>query len=41
MALVTLKLRETRGRAVLASFRERCEKLIANHPDAKKKMDLV
>jgi hypothetical protein len=41
MALATLMQCETRWRAVLASFDERYEKLITDHPDAKKELDLV
>jgi hypothetical protein len=41
MALAVLKQCEARWRAVLASFDKRYEKLIADHPDAKKEMDLV
>jgi hypothetical protein len=36
-----LTLCETCWRAVLASFSERYAKLTADHPDAKKEMDLV
>jgi hypothetical protein len=41
MVLAAITQCETRRRVVLASFRERYEKLIADHPDAKKEMDLV
>jgi hypothetical protein len=40
-ALVTLRQWETRLRALLASFVKRYEKLISDHPDVKKKMNLV
>jgi hypothetical protein len=40
MALATLTQRETHCQAMLTSFNE-YEKLIENHPDTKKEMDLV
>jgi hypothetical protein len=39
--LLLLTQCETHWRVVLAPFDERSEKLIADHPDAKKEMDLV
>jgi hypothetical protein len=41
MALEILMQCETCCQAILASFNERYEKLIANHPDTKKEMDPV
>jgi hypothetical protein len=41
MAFATLTQCETCWQAVLTSFNERYEKLIADHPDTKKEMDLV
>jgi hypothetical protein len=41
MALAALTQCETCLRAVLASFHDSHEKLIADHPDAKKEMNLV
>jgi hypothetical protein len=41
MAVATITQCETWRRAVLPSFDERYEKLIENHPDAKKEMDLA
>jgi hypothetical protein len=41
MALGTLTQCETSWQAVLASFDERYEKFVVDHPDAKKDMDLI
>jgi hypothetical protein len=41
MALAALTQCGTRWRVLLASFRERFGKLIADHPNAKKEVDLM